>query len=69
MDKTRSQVFSKILMLLFIVMSLSVIPVYAEEDDDEESEMQKRLDILEYGLESEISDLITQHASQYGVSG
>ncbi len=58
MVKSRSQMFPKILMLLFIVMSLSIFPVYAEEDD-EESELQKRLDILEYGLESEISDLIS----------
>ncbi|MBO4705841.1 MAG: HEAT repeat domain-containing protein [Spirochaetaceae bacterium] len=59
MNKTRSLMFSKILMLLFVVMSLTVFPLYAAEEEDEESEMQKRLDILEYGLESEISDLIT----------
>lgn len=59
MDKIRSKIFSKILFLLFVLMSLSILPLYAAEEEDEESEMQKRLDILEYGLESEISDLIT----------
>ena len=59
MDRIRSKIFSKILFLLFVMMSLSILPLYAAEEEDEESEYQKRLDILEYGLESEISDLIT----------
>ncbi len=57
MDRIRSQIFRKFLLLLLFVMSFSILPLHAE--DDEESERQKRLDILEFGLESEISDLIT----------
>jgi len=57
MDRIRSQIFRKFLLLLLFVMSFSILPLHAE--DYEESERQKRLDILEFGLESEISDLIT----------
>ena len=57
MDRIRSQIFRKFLLLILFVMSFSILPLHAE--DDEESERQKRLDILEFGLESEISDLIT----------
>ncbi|MCR4940837.1 MAG: HEAT repeat domain-containing protein [Treponemataceae bacterium] len=58
MTKSRSQIFTKILLLFFVGMGLALFPLYAEEEEDEESLLQQRMDILEFGLESEISDLI-----------
>lgn len=57
MAKILSKIFNKTIFLLFIVMGLSLLPLCAEEEE-EIDERQRRLDVLEFGLESEISDLI-----------